>query len=107
MDKVIQPLSHDNDLLDTQWSDIFMRIEQAAIPDESKLVLKAFVDYLLAEPIDASLSDVKKNVNYFDSARIDEWYLNFLITGYEDFEIDERLCSIPIKINLIERILQS
>ncbi|CAF1619308.1 unnamed protein product [Rotaria magnacalcarata] len=96
-----------------------MRIEQAAIPDESKLVLNALVDFLLAEPVNASLSDVKQLliskviedlidrqvsietndlVNDFirilDLAPIDEWYLNFLRTSHEGLEIGERLCSI-------------
>ncbi|CAF0844664.1 unnamed protein product [Rotaria sordida] len=132
MDEIIKQLTHDNNLLEQQWSDIFSRIEEASIPNDSKLILNALVDYLLTEPIDSlpcllkyllitmvieqlikkEVSiEINDLINVFirilDSSRVDRLYLKFLETIYKNFEIGERLCSTPIKTDLIEKILQS
>ncbi|CAF2897940.1 unnamed protein product [Rotaria sp. Silwood2] len=132
MDEIIKQLTHDNNLLEQQWADIFTCIGEASVPNDSKLVLNALIDYLLTEPIDSSpcymkyllisivieqltIKAVSIEINnlidaftrVLDSSRVDQWYLKFLETIYESFEIGERLYSTPIKTDLIEKILQS
>ncbi len=125
MDEIISQLTHDNHLFEEQWSDLFSRIEQVTIPNDSKLVLNALVDYILTEPIDPSPCDVKyifitmviqqeisfetsDLINAFirilDSSRTDQWSLNFLETIYRTFRIGERL---SCQTNFIEQILHS
>jgi hypothetical protein len=132
MNEIILQLTHDNNLFEEQWSDTFTRIEEASIPNDSKVVLNALADYVLSEPMDPAPADVKyllismvikqlvKNeacieinelVNIFtrvlDASRTDQWYLHFLQTIYRDFNIGEQLRSLPLKANLIEQILRS
>jgi hypothetical protein len=59
MNDIISQLTHDNDLFEEQWSDTFNHLENTSISDDSKLVLHALVDYILAEPIDPLPCDVK------------------------------------------------
>ncbi|CAF3918965.1 unnamed protein product [Adineta steineri] len=115
-----------------QWSDIFIHVNKTSVSNNPKLSLNVLADYVLTEPINSSPCEVKysfvnlvierlaKNelsidindlVNIFtqtlDRSRIDEWNLNFLQTIYQKFKIGTQLCLIPLKINLIEQILQS
>lgn len=133
MDKILEQLSHNDDILEQQWPDIYSHLEQDPIPVDAKLVLNALVNYLLSEPINSSSSsnikdelitktinvminkevsiEINDLVNAFicilDSTKFDSLYLLFLRTIYEKFEIGERLCSMPIETSLIEQILLS
>ncbi|CAF4231914.1 unnamed protein product [Adineta steineri] len=132
MDDIILQLTHDNNLFQGQWSDIFIHVEKASISNNPKLILDVLADYVLTEPINSSpcnekytfvnliierlaeseLSiDINDLVNIFtqtlDRSRIDEWNLNFLQTIYQKFKIGTQLYLIPLKTNLIEQILQS
>ncbi|CAF1143141.1 unnamed protein product [Adineta steineri] len=129
---IILQLTYDNNLFQEQWSDVFIHVEKASISNNPKLILNVLPDYVLTEPINPlscnekyrfvnlvidrliknELSiDINDLVNIFtqtlDRSRIDEWNLNFLQTIYQKFKIGTQLCLIPLKINLIEQILQS
>jgi hypothetical protein len=129
MNDIISQLTHDNDLFEEQWSDTFNHLENTSISDDSKLVLHALVDYILAEPIDPLPCDVKylfvtmiieqmidreisadlinEFIRVLNSSRTDQWNLHFLETIYQKFQIGKQLSSHPMKIYFIEKILQT
>jgi hypothetical protein len=132
MDEFIHTLTHDNDYFMQHWSDIVSSIQRVHIPDECRLVLKSLADYVCQEPVHPSACDVKYTmitmvlkrlatdqalieiddlvhvfVRCFDEARIDRWYLHFLTNIYRLIKFDTQSNSVPIRIDLIEQILNS
>ena len=131
MDKIISQLTHDNDLFDEQWSNIYDRLQSISLSTDGKPVLCGLVDYILADPIDPPPDQIKYTfiqvifreldsdeisldtvdlVNAFirvlQSPSIDSWRLEFLTMLYKKFRIGERISSHASKDQFLQEILQ-
>ncbi|CAF5060970.1 unnamed protein product, partial [Rotaria sp. Silwood1] len=72
------------------------------------LLITMVIEQLISKTLSIEINDlINAFIRILDSSRVDQWYLKFLETIYERFEIGERLYSTPIKTDLIEKILQS
>lgn len=132
MDDLIRQLTHDEQQLEEQWPDVYSALHEATIPDDAKLVLNALLDYVLAEPSNASPSMIKETlvtlvidllhrssapmstndlVDVFtraiDASRDDLWSLHFAKALYDKLRIGKQLSEPSVKTELVEQILQS
>lgn len=131
MEEIISQLTHDNSLLDEQWSEIYDQLRSVSPSNDGKTVLHALVDYILADPIDPPPDQIKYSfidmvidelnsseisldtvdlVNAFlrvlQSSSIDPWRLHFLTTIYEKFRLGERISSHTSKDQFLKEILR-
>ncbi|CAF4876840.1 unnamed protein product [Rotaria socialis] len=132
MDKFIRQLTHNNEVFEKQWPEIYTNINKATTSVGAKSVLNALVEYVIVEPRDPPPSQMKlvliQNVikqlvneklpvilddviEAFTSvlaAHItDDWHVNFLAAIYQEFCLGASLYSIPSNSHLIERIFKS
>ena len=130
MEQIISKLTHDNNLFNEQWSDIYDQLRSIPLPKNGRLVLHALVDYILDDPptpddikyhlIDLVLDQldsseisldtpdlVKAFTRVLQSSCIDLWRLYFLTTIYQKFQIGERIFSHPSKEDFLKEILSN
>ena len=104
-------------------------IEEGSIPNDARRVLTALEDYVRADQFESDLkyllitkvvqrliSDVQSIaiddlVHVFtrclDTRRNDQWSLHFLTEIYRQFELGNRLSTLPWKTNFIGQVLHS
>ena len=129
MDEFLRQLTHENDLFEQQWPDTFSTIEDSSIPNDPRRVLTALVDYvredqstsdlkdlLISKVVHRLISDVESIaiddlVHVFtrclENKRNDPLSLHFLTEIYREFELGNRLSTLPWKTNFIGQVLQS
>lgn len=129
MDEFLRQLTHENDLFAQQWPDTFSTIDDSSIPNETRRVLTALVDYVREDQSASDLKDllitkvIHRLINDVESIAIDDLVyvftrcleskrndpltLHFLTEIYREFELGNRLSTLPWKTNFIGQVLRS
>lgn len=129
MDEFLRQLTHENDLFEQQWPDTFSTIDDSSIPNETRRVLTALVDYVREDQSASDLKDllitkvIHRLINDVESIAIDDLVyvftrcleskrndpltLHFLTEIYREFELGNRLSTLPWKTNFIGQVLRS